>query len=298
MTLGGSVEAFHVDVHCYTLMSNHFHFLLKTPDANLSRFMQRFNTTYITYYNLRHHRSGHLYQGRYKAILVEADEYLLELSRYIHLNPVRVNTEQGSSVEEKAQTLKNYVWSSLPGYISLKKRDHFTHYEEVLEYMGGDNRKGRERYREFVVKGLAGKIENTLGEVKANAILGTETFIEWVKEQFLDEREWPRKDYPHIRTLQKTIPVEHIAEIVAQGYGVKAQEIVKARSPWREARQVLIELSYRLHVTKRSLHKLGQDLGGISGDAVSHAHERIQKKIIKDRQLSERIDKIYRTISQ
>ena len=67
MTLGGSVEAFHVEVHCYTLMSNHFHFLLKTPDANLSRFMQRFNTTYITYYNLRHHRSGHLYQGRYKS---------------------------------------------------------------------------------------------------------------------------------------------------------------------------------------------------------------------------------------
>ena len=79
--LGESVEAFNVEVHCYTLMGNHFHFLLKTPGANLSRFMQRFNTAYITYYNLRHHRSGHLYQGRFKAILVEADEYLLELSR-------------------------------------------------------------------------------------------------------------------------------------------------------------------------------------------------------------------------
>jgi len=84
-----SVEAFNVEMHGYVLLDNHFHFLLRTPEANLGRFMQRFNTAYITYYNLRHHKSGHLYQGRYKAILVEADEYLLELSRYIHLNPVR-----------------------------------------------------------------------------------------------------------------------------------------------------------------------------------------------------------------
>ena len=164
--------------------------------------------------------------------------------------------------------------------------------------MGGDNRKGRKRYREFVVNRIAGKVENPLGEAKASAVLGTEEFIGWVKEQFLDVREWPRKDYPHIKTLQKTIPVEEIAEIVAQDYGVEPQEIVKARSPWREARQVLIEMSYRLHVTKKSLHELGQDLSGISGDAVAHAHERIQKRILNDRQLSERIDRVYRNISQ
>ncbi|MEE9122459.1 MAG: transposase [Syntrophobacteria bacterium] len=104
------------------------------------------------------------------------------------------------------------------------------------------------------MKGIAGKVENPFGEVKATAIVGTEEFIGWVKEQLLDVREWPRKDYPHIKTLQKTIPVEEIAEIVAQDYGVEPQEIVKARSPWREARQVLIEMSYRLHVTKKSLH--------------------------------------------
>jgi len=155
-----SIEDFHVELHCYILMSNHFHLLLKTPEANLSRLMHRFNTAYTTYYNLRHHRSGHLYQGRYKALLVEADEYLLELSRYIHLNPVRVDTYQSSSVEEKARSLKNYVWSSLPGYINVKKRDHCIHYEEVLGYMGGDNRKGRDRYHEFVVKGLTGKGED------------------------------------------------------------------------------------------------------------------------------------------
>jgi len=297
-TLEESVDAFRVEVHCYTLMSNHFHFLLKTPEANLSRFMQRFNTAYTTYYNLRHKRSGHLYQGRYKALLVEADEYLLELSRYIHLNPVRLDTQKDSSVEEKIKTLQNYTWSSMPGFVNPKRRNAFSHYEDVLAYMGGDTRKGRKRYQEFVMKGLAEKVGNPLGEVKASAILGTEEFIEWVKEQFLDEREWPRKDYPHLTRLEKTIPVEEIAEVVAQLYRVEPQEIVKARSKWREARQVLIEMSYRVHVTKKSLHDVGQDLGGISGDAVAHAHERIQRKLLKDTQLSKRVERIYQTISQ
>ena len=69
-----SIERFKVEVHCHVLMSNHFHFLLRTKEANLSRFMQRFNTAYTTYYNLRHHRAGHLYQGRFKAIVAEVDE--------------------------------------------------------------------------------------------------------------------------------------------------------------------------------------------------------------------------------
>ena len=89
-TVAESAELFRVEVHCYVLMSNHFHFLLRTLESNLSRFMQRFNTAYTRYFNLRHRRSGHLYQGRYKAIVVEADEYLLEVSRYLHLNPVKL----------------------------------------------------------------------------------------------------------------------------------------------------------------------------------------------------------------
>ena len=247
-----SADAFAVEVHCYVLMSNHFHFLYKTPEGNLSRFMQRFNTAYITYYNLRHHRSGHLYQGRFKAILVEADAYLLELSRYIHLNPVRLKKHLNSSVEKKLEMLNNYAWSSYPGYISLKSRDAFMHYEEVLGYVGGENKRGRERYRDFVLHGLAGKIENPLREVKGNVILGTDRFVSWLMEKFLDGRELRSKDYPHVKTLRKSMPVEEIANVVAAEYGVPPQEILKARSPWREARQVLVEMSYRLNVKKKS----------------------------------------------
>ncbi|MCP4974995.1 MAG: transposase, partial [Maribacter sp.] len=85
-----SLEKYKVFLHGYVLMGNHFHLNLHTPQGNLSRFAQRFNTAYTVYFNRRHRRMGHLYQGRYKAILVEKESYLLALSRYIHLNPVKI----------------------------------------------------------------------------------------------------------------------------------------------------------------------------------------------------------------
>ena len=192
--LAASAEAFNVEVHCYVLLKNHFHFLLRTPEANLGRFMHRFNTAYITYYNLRHHRSGHLYQGRYKAILVEADEYLLELSRYIHLNPVRFKKYRDTPIEEKSQILKDYAWSSLPGYLKIQSRADFLHHNVVLAYMDGDYKKGRLRYRDFVLRGLTRKLVNSMEETKAGAILGTDSFVVWVKEQFLDIKSLKKKD--------------------------------------------------------------------------------------------------------
>jgi putative transposase len=294
--LAESVEVFKVEVHCYVLMSNHFHFFLKTPEANLGRFMQRFNTAYITYYNLRHQKSGHLYQGRYKAILVEADEYLLELSRYIHLNTVRLKKYRETSIEEKGKILKNYKWSSLTGYIRLKGREDFIQYDTVLAYMGGDDKKGRTGYRDFVLGGLSGKLDNPLKETKANAILGSDSFVVWIKEQFLDVAKWKNKDYPHVKTLKKVVPVNEIAKTVGDEYGVKPEELLRTRSKWREARQVLIELSYQLNFRKKSLQKLGEELGGIGGDGIAHAHQRIQRKMKKDKRLSRRLKRIYQEI--
>ncbi|MGV8149826.1 MAG: transposase, partial [Alkaliphilus sp.] len=76
-------------LHCYALMTNHYHLLIETPYANISKVMHYINGSYTSYLNKKRERSGHLFQGRYKAILVDQDSYLLELSRYIHLNPVR-----------------------------------------------------------------------------------------------------------------------------------------------------------------------------------------------------------------
>lgn len=99
-------------VHAYCLMDNHYHLLLETPEANLSKGMQMLNSAYTTYHNTVHKKRGHLFQGRYKASLVDKDSYMAEVSRYIHLNPVRAGIINDPS---------KYIWSSCRAYVSKQK---------------------------------------------------------------------------------------------------------------------------------------------------------------------------------
>src|SRR3972149_9320347 len=112
-----SSDIYQTEILAYVLMSTHFHLLSKTPLGNLQEFMRHFNISYTSYYNWKHNRRGHLYQGRYKSFLVDADNYLQEISRYIHLNPMRVKLRSGMTLDEKRKYLKNYRWSSYSGYI-------------------------------------------------------------------------------------------------------------------------------------------------------------------------------------
>ena len=100
--------------HSYCLMNNHYHLLLETPEGNLSQIMRHINGAYTTYFNTKRKRAGHLFQGRFKAILIEADEYALELSRYIHLNPVRAGM---------VETPVTYEWTSYSAYVGLRQTE-------------------------------------------------------------------------------------------------------------------------------------------------------------------------------
>jgi REP element-mobilizing transposase RayT len=120
--LESALEIFSVRLHAYVLMSNHFHLIVETPKANLSEFMRQFNISYTGYYNRRHGRIGHLYQGRFKAIVVDKDSYLLELSRYVHLNPIRIKAKRQRSEAERIGEVSRYRWSSLSGYLDGKKK--------------------------------------------------------------------------------------------------------------------------------------------------------------------------------
>ena len=110
--LESALEIFSVGLHTYVLMSNHFHLIVETPKANLSEFMRQFNISYTGYYNRRHGRVGHLYQGRFKAIVVDKDSYLLELSRYVHLNPIRIKAKTQQSEAGRIGEVSRYRWKS------------------------------------------------------------------------------------------------------------------------------------------------------------------------------------------
>ena len=212
--LTDSCEIYHVNLMAYVLMTNHFHQLLHTTRANLSEFMRHFQVTYTVRFNRRHHRLGHVFQGRFKSLLVEADEYLLPLSRYIHLNPIRVRRLKKANVRSKAWHLKKYPWSSFAGYCHLRKRQQGLDYSWLLNtYFGGDNSQGRRQYREYVLKGIDGEIENPFEDVLHQSILGTPEFVERVKEKL------PRTDsreVPALRSLQRNLSMDQVVRAVSE----------------------------------------------------------------------------------
>lgn len=154
-------------VHAYVLMSNHYHLIIETPNANLSKAMQYINGSYTTYVNTKKKRSGHLYQGRYKSIIVDADNYLLELSRYLHLNPVRA---------KMVERPEEYQYSSYRTYIS-GKQCQITTKEKIMGMIANQQKESPIRYKSFVESAIGIETESPLKEVYGGIILGKIGFI-------------------------------------------------------------------------------------------------------------------------
>ncbi len=230
-------------------------------------------------------------QGRYKAILVGSEEYFISLSRYIHLNPVKVKPVAKKSQAEQEILLNKYKWSSYPGV-----RSRYFQGERVLNLFGGDNEAGRRKYEEYVLAGITTKTANPLSEVKSQFLLGSNEFIKQIKNTYIQGKDL--KDYfPRVREIRE-YSIAEIAGKVAGEYGINKQEIIETRSKYKEARKVLIELSYRLCLENKTLREMGKELGGISGAGIARVHERLQEEIRKDINLRERIEKISTVICQ
>jgi len=143
--LESATERYGARIHVYCLMGNHYHLLLETPNGNLSEIMRHINGAYTTYYNIKRGRSGHLLQGRYRALLLDADEYAEALSRYIHLNPVK------AGIVEKPEA---YPWSSCQDYFGMRISPDWLHQDFILSFFGKKESTARKGYREFCEKRL------------------------------------------------------------------------------------------------------------------------------------------------
>lgn len=286
-SLRDSLNAANVVLYCYVLMENHFHLLVETPLANLSEFMRQFNITYTSYYNKRHKRVGHLYQGRYKSILVEKESYLIILSRYMHLNPVRTEEMEGTSLAEKERYLRRYKWSSLLGYMNDAERYSFIDYEMVLGPYGGDDSRGREAYWREICSDLSEGID-IKKKIVAQSILGSDEFIESIKRKFLGEE---LREVPSLRKISRYRAKDEIINAVCEETGKEFSEILQEKGTLR---QVVMEFLYRVAGLK------GTEIGKIMGvdySTVSQGRKRLRKKLATDNNLSSLMERIEKRVS-
>ena len=218
--------------------------------------------------------------------MIDADNYLLEVSRYIHLNPIRRKVFAKKSIEEKWDALLRHTYSSLWGYFSLRKRNSFVDYKDVLGYMGRDSRKGREAYRQFVQWGIAAKAENPLEIGRGHGVVGGDDFIEWIKGKFSGEVKAEREQ-PALRELRREKKPEELIEHYAQMIGKERGELCKRGRKTIE-RAMLMEVLYRHY--KLTLVEIGRLVGGIDYSAVSQARKRLQIRMEREPKLRKRFN--------
>jgi REP element-mobilizing transposase RayT len=271
--LESATERYEARIHVYCLMDNHYHLLLETPAGNLSQIMHHVNGAYTTYVNTKRNRVGHLFQGRYKAILIDADEYAKELSRYIHLNPVRAGI---------TMTPAEYRWSSCKYYTAKKRAPEWLKRHFLLGYFDDKLIPAMKRYHDFVVSVIDQEYESPLAELSNPVILGSEAFVAEIKDQFLRDKETGR-DLPAMRNLVSRPGLDEIEKAVDSALA----------SDKKLARQIKLYVCHRY--SGRKLSEIGNRFG-IGQSGVTQASRRISMKAQKEKNLAKLLKRIDRDL--
>ena len=276
--LSESIDIYEINLFAYILMINHFHLLIQTTKANLSEYMRRFNIIYTGWFNHRHHHCGHLYQGRYCAFLIDVDSYLLEVSRYVHLNNYRKKKTKANDFDKLWNSIYEYQWSSLPGYINKKYSLDFIDYNMILEMIGG-----RSYYKNFIIEGMKHNLLDPFVNLKHGLFLGNDDFVAKVRRESLDNGSICEQ--PSYQSLvKKTIDPYTVIDIVALIMNISREKIVNR---WGNsvARGIASELLYRFGDLRQQT--IGEIMGGVSYSAISQLRRRFKKKMLSDNRVGE-----------
>jgi putative transposase len=214
-------------IYAFTIMSNHLHIVLKTPEPNLARGMQMFLSAYANGWSRRHRFYGHVFQGRYRTELVEDESYLWTVTRYVHLNPVRAGLAEHPAA---------WPWSSYPGYARRGRRLDWVAYEDLLASWDGafGGQDSAAAYRRYVTAGLAEPQQSPWTEAYHGWILGSRAFIDRVGAMV---RGNPRRERRRESRPFRGVPLSRVTEVVCAHYAINSAELAVrgSRHPARAA---------------------------------------------------------------
>jgi len=239
---------FGLRVHAYVLMDNHYHLVVETPEANLSRAVQWLNVSYSVWFNRRHRRVGHLFQGRFKAILIEEDIGLQRVARYVHLNPVRLmslgldksrrpalakglaEAPRAEVVRQRLEMLRKYRWSSYGAVAGYRAVPDWLWVKRLRELCGGrgevDQLRAVRQYTEEEVR--EGMSENPWEGLVGGAILGSEDFA----QQLLKGMKRNRREEPAATRTARRVSWEQIVQAVEQAKGEQWEAFSQKHGDW------------------------------------------------------------------
>jgi len=278
-----TVEIFRIKVSVFCLMQNHYHLLIQTPEANISRSMRHINGVYTQRFNKIHGYDGHLFRGRYKSILVDADSYLLQVMRYIHRNPINAGLTEDL----------NYTWSSHKAYLSDSKKWNWVSREKILNMLSGNKALQKTVYKDFVKESDNDDFSAIYKKRKLPAMLGSETFLKLIKDQYFTKKR--HIEVPESRLLAPG--KDTIISAVCTEYKVPIYDLlVSKRGQLNEPRNVAMYLMRYLRGD--TLSAICKEFGLKKDSSAGSIVDRVRKQIIKDKQLRAKVGEIKKTISK
>ncbi|MBC8481299.1 MAG: transposase [Planctomycetes bacterium] len=269
-------------ISAYCLMPNHYHILVQTPNANISRGMRHLNGVYTQRFNRRHFCDGPLFRGRYKSILVGGDAYLLQLVRYIHRNPLKAGL---------TDEINKYVWSSHKGYLSVARKWEWLHKRFIFSILANDTRQWLKQYKRFMSVETDKELIEIIESKRWPSIMGPSDFIDWVKGKYHALK--ADDDIPQSKELAPG--KDAIIKAVCDYWNVAEDDLVKSkRGQFNEARNVAIYLTRILR--HDSLQEICAQFKMNKYSSVSSVIERMKAKIDTDRQINKYINGLCNTI--
>lgn len=283
--LADTVQTFRIEVHAYTLMDNHYHLLIHTPDMGLARAMRHINGVYTQKFNYAHCTDGPLFRGRYKAKLVDEDEYLLEVVRYIHMNAVDARL---------VCSPESYEWSSHAAYLHPQKKEKWLTTDDVLGYFGKKRNRAVEEFNRFV---HAGAPETFKDAMQRDAIvIGCDGFREWVYDNFVGSKKKMNKELSaKHRHPRPRVKWKEILSSVAFAYDVSHSEL-RGKRPGRGSEARLMAMYLMRRLTGMVHREIAKVFGVESGYTIAKAYGRFKTRLELDRELKDKTDIICRDI--
>ncbi len=282
-TLAEAHERFGVVIHGYCLMGNHYHLLLHTPLGNLGRAMRHINGVYTQRYNRLKHTDGSLFRGRYKAILVDKDNYLLALSRYIHRNPV-------DTKPPLVRSLATYTWSSYPAYINQTKSPKWLSRETLYDMLGQHQK--YQGYRTYVEAGVDDELTDFYQRSHTAAVLGDHEFITRLREGKMpkvDDKAFIAQVLPH------TFSINHINRWVATYYKLETASLTKmVKGPQKGLLARKVAMYFCQQLGGHRLADIMRAFGLSNIGSVSFITSQIRQHIKQDKAFAQAIRRVKR----
>jgi REP element-mobilizing transposase RayT len=266
-------DRFNIDVFAYVLMSNHYHLLIRTNHPNLSKSMHWLGTTYTCRFNLKHFRNGHLFQGRYKSILVQNNAYLMQLSCYIHRNPLRAGL---------VDRLADYQWSSYLTYAYKSNQIDWLNTDLILSQF---NRKDSHKAYREKVQNYSEEDSKIVENLKHGIVFGTRKYLKKIKGRYLKRES--DEELPQLNRIIRDKDPSKLLIRAAKEINFDLTRLVQSKRIPRKDIQDRDVLLYILRETGLFTNKQIGKLFGLTYSAVSRRASIVKSEISNQSEKSE-----------